>query len=220
MVEGSIPSSPTKIIRDSYFLLYDYYMKPILFVDFDGTLCHDRFWRSINKDNFDKIQSYLFDRNRPLVNEWMRGDHPSEHINQLISKQLDLPFEKLWGIFVADCKSMAVSDDVLNQIKDLRSGFHTILITDNMDCFSRFTVPVLRLDSFFDSIINSSENKIFKKDNDGEIFLQITQEYGSKIESSILLDDSASTCSLFSKIGGGAHLVTPENSLSYWLELV
>lgn len=38
-------------------------MKPILFIDFDGTLCHDRFWRNIDASGFEKIQNFLFGEN-------------------------------------------------------------------------------------------------------------------------------------------------------------
>lgn len=193
-------------------------MKPILFIDFDGTLCHDRFWRSIDAGSFEKIQNFLFGANKSMVNEWMRGIHSSEQINQLISKELNVPFEKVWNIFVADCENMNVPNDVLNRIENLKKDFHTILITDNMDCFTRFTVPALKLNSYFDSIINSFDNKKFKSDGDGEIFLQILNERGSKIEDSILMDNSKSACGTFSKLGGMTRFVTSEKPLAFWLE--
>ena len=193
-------------------------MKPILFIDFDGTLCHDRFWRSIDADSFEKIQNFLFGENKSIVNEWMRGIHSSEHINQLISKELNIPFENVWDIFVTDCENMNISSDVLNRIENLKKNFYTILITDNMDCFTRFTVPALKLNSFFDLIINSFDNKKFKNDNDGDIFLQIVKERGSKIEDSILMDNSKGACATFSELGGMTRFVTSDEPLAFWLE--
>lgn len=193
-------------------------MKPILFIDFDGTLCHDRFWQSIDKSSFDKIQNFLFRENKSIVKEWMLGLHSSENINQLISKKLNIPFDKIWNVFVTDCENMNISVDVLNQIKNLKKNFHVILITDNMDCLTRFTVPALKLDSYFDLIINSFDYRKFKSDNDGEIFLQILNECGSKIEDSILIDNSKDDCTTFSKLGGIARFVTSEKPLAFWLE--
>ena len=193
-------------------------MKPILFIDFDGTLCHDRFWRSIDADSFEKIQNFLFGENKSIVNEWMRGIHSSEHINQLISKELNIPFENVWDIFVTDCENMNISSDVLNRIENLKKNFYTILITDTMDCFTRFTVPALKLNSFFDLIINSFDNKKFKNDNDGDIFLQIVKERGSKIEDSILMDNSKGACATFSELGGMTRFVTSDEPLAFWLE--
>ena len=63
--------------------------------------------------------------NKQMVNEWMRYIHTSEHINQLISKELNIPFEKVWDIFVADCENINVSADVLNRIENLRKNYHT-----------------------------------------------------------------------------------------------
>ena len=193
-------------------------MKPTLFIDFDGTLCHDRFWRSIETSSFEKIQNFLFGANKSKVDEWIRGIHSSEEINQLISKELNVPFEKVWEIFVADCENMNIPAYVLNRIENLRKNYHTILITDNMDCFTRFTVPALKLNSYFDSIINSFDNKKFKSDNNGDIFLQVINGRGSKIEDSILMDNSKGACNTFSKLGGVTRFVTSEKPLAFWLE--
>ncbi len=193
-------------------------MKPILFIDFDGTLCHDRFWRSLDASSFEKIQNFLFGTNTLMVTEWMRGIYSSEEINQHISKELHIPFEKVWEIFVADCKNMNIPVDVLNRIKNLKLNYYTVLITDNMDCFTRFTVPAHSLNSYFDLIINSFDNKKFKSDNEGEIFLQVANELGAKIEESVLMDNSKDAYHTFSKLGGITRFVTLKKPLAFWLE--
>jgi len=116
-------------------------MKPILFIDFDGTLCHDRFWRNIDADSFEQIQNFLFSENKLVIQDWMKGVYSSEDINRLISKELNIPFEKIWKVFVEDCKNMTISSNTLNRIEKFRKDYTTVLITDNMDCFTRFTVP-------------------------------------------------------------------------------
>lgn len=193
-------------------------MKPILFIDFDGTLCHDRFWRNIDADSFERIQNFLFSENKSVINDWMKGIYSSEDINQLISKELNIPFDKIWKVFVEDCKNMTISSDTLNRIEKLRKDYETILITDNMDCFTRFTVPAQKLDSFFDSIVNSFENKKSKGHNEGEVFIQFTDRTNTKVEDCILIDNSKSACATFSKLGGKSYFVTSENTLDYWLE--
>ena len=47
--------------------------KPILFIDFDGTLCFDRYWRSLPQDMFSLVQQRLFGRDTTLAVEWMLG---------------------------------------------------------------------------------------------------------------------------------------------------
>ena len=138
-------------------------MKPILFIDFDGTLCHDKFWKSIDPSSFAQIQNFLFSGDKSVVRDWMKGDYSSEDINRLIANELNIPFEKIWKDFIYDCENMTISRDILKRIKKLRRNFETILITDNMDCFTRFTAPAKNLHLFFDRIVNSSENKKFKE---------------------------------------------------------
>jgi len=194
-------------------------MKPILFIDFDGTLCRDRFWRSFEQNNSEKIQT-AFRANKSKISDWMRGSYTSEEINNLISKETNIPFDNLWQVFVADCKSMRIDSEALNRIQNLRKYYHAILVTDNMDCFSRFTVPALNLDKYFDSIINSFNIKKRKDDNGGELFMQLANKFNSKIEYCILADDSKKTCGIFSKLGGESCLVRLEKPLSYWLEKI
>jgi len=126
--------------------------KPILFCDFDGVLCHDRYWRSVPADKLEAIQELLFLNDTSLVNDWMRGKHTSEEINQFISEKIDMPFNKLWDIFINDCKNMRVSLKALEKLHQLRSKYTVILITGNMDSFTRFTHPELMLDNYFVSI--------------------------------------------------------------------
>src|SRR3989339_486159 len=190
----------------------------ILFVDFDGTICHDRFWRSLDTSTFEKIQKILFGKNKSMINEWMRGIHSSEDINHFISKELNLSFEYLWGHFVNDCENMTVAQEVLYGIEKLKNDFHTVLITDNMDCFTRFTVPALKLNLYFDLIVNSCESKKFKCDNNGEIFVHLLNEYNSKIDRSILIDNSQVVCDIISQRGGNVCLVTIEKPALFWLK--
>lgn len=193
-------------------------MKPILFIDFDGTLCHDKFWRSVDADNFGKIQKFLFGQNKSIVRDWMSGIYSSEDINQLIAKELNITYENLWNVFVKDCKNMSISRDTLNRIENFRKNYATILITDNMDCFTRFTVPAQKLDLFFDLIVNSFENKKFKNHNDGENFSFLANGRGAKIDDCVLIDNSKTACNFFSKLGGKSYFVTPERTLDYWLK--
>jgi FMN phosphatase YigB (HAD superfamily) len=193
-------------------------MKPILFIDFDGTLCHDKFWRTIDSNCYEQIQDFLFSENKSIIQDWMKGFYSSEDINILISKMLNIPFEQTWEVFINDCKNMTISIDTLNQIKKFGKKFETILITDNMDCFTRFTVPAKKLNSFFDSIVNSFENKKLKAQNKGEVFIQLSSQRNTKIEDCILIDNSKIVCDLFSKLGGKSYLVTADAPLEFWLK--
>lgn len=156
-------------------------MKPILFIDFDGTLCYDKFWRGLPPALYQKVQIHLFESKKELVREWMLGKHTSEEVNQLLAEELGVDYDALWSVFVNDCNSMTVDPDILNKIQELRERYYAVLITDNMDSFVRFTVPTLGLARYFDAIVNSYETKAFKNDNNGQSFKNQIEGYHSFI---------------------------------------
>lgn len=193
-------------------------MKPILFIDFDGTLCFDRFWRNLKPEELKKVQHFLFTSNKEILRKWMLGEFTSEEVNLLVSESLSLDYTYLLDTFIKDCETMDVSKTTLKRVHSLRDTYTTILITDNMDCFSRFTVPSLNLQNYFDEIINSSDRRLSKNENDGQLFIDVTREHNSDLKKSMLLDNSLDTCTIFENLGGKSLFVTPEKPLSYWLE--
>jgi len=195
-----------------------FYMKPILFIDFDGTLCHDRFWKNLDARDLNKLQKFLFTKDSQLLKEWMRGRLSSERIVEICSKDLSIPYDYLWRIFVEECKTMKVPKESLDRISSLRLSFYTVLITDNMDSFSRFTAPSLNLNRYFDIIANSADSGILKLDNDGFIFKTISAKLQSPLSVSILFDDSLKTCELFATLGGKSNLVTKSKDLLFYLK--
>ncbi|MBU6231274.1 MAG: hypothetical protein KGI45_00275 [Patescibacteria group bacterium] len=166
-----------------------------------------------------KIQELLFS-DKQRVNDWMRNKYSSEDINRFLSEELGIDYEMLWNLFVSDCKTMKVDETDLKTIDSLRSKFIAVLMTDNMDCFERFTVPTLKLDEHFDLIESSHSRGNSKNDNEGKAYLDVIERIGSTIGSSVLIDDSPTTCGYFEKLGGRAFLVTNEKPLRYWLEKV
>jgi len=171
-----------------------------LFIDFDGTICIDRFWRS--SAVYEKIQQALFIDNAEKAADWMRGVYTAEEISQLVSDQTGIPYESLWSIFQKDCETMYVPADILQQIQILRNSFHVVLITGNMDSFTRFTLPALKLDRYFDAIVNSYDERQLKTDNAGETFLKYCQ---GSIADAILVEDSQKSVDTFRELGGTAH---------------
>lgn len=192
--------------------------KPILFCDFDGVLCHDRYWRSLPTDELEKIQSFLFGEDDALVVGWMRGNRTAEEVNQMLADQTGISYEKLWNVFVKDCESMHVSNEVLEKLDSLRSVYTVILVTSNMDSFSRFTEPATGLKRYFDHISNSFDEGILKTDNNGELYLRLVDKYQASIEDSVVFDDSKNVQKIFTGLGGTAYLVTKEQDLAFHLE--
>jgi phosphoserine phosphatase len=183
-----------------------------LFIDFDGTICADRFWR--NSPEYMKIQQSLFTENSQVAADWMRGIYTSEQINQLVSEQTGILYQILWDTFESDCKTMSVPVDILDIVLALQNDFYVVLITGNMDSFSRFTSPALQLELYFDEIVNSYDERQLKTDNGGETFLKYCQ---GDISNAILVEDSQKTIEVFRSLGGVAHQT---DSLEKTLEIL
>ena len=185
-----------------------------LFIDFDGTICHDKFWRGLDDASSMLVQKTVF-INNSLAVEWMCGKHTFEEINQFVSQETDIEYKMLWDVLVNDCKTMAVDHELLKQIDQLRQKFHIVLITGNMDCFDRFTVPSLRLHDHFDVIVNSFNEGQLKYDRNGETFLKYIV---GNFDDAILIENSTAACNVFRKLGGMALQVTETVSAHHYIK--
>lgn len=192
--------------------------KPILLIDFDGTLCHDRFWRSLDVKHFDQIQELIFNQNFEYIDEWMRGKKTAEEVNLFVADKLNIPYEHLWSLFVEDCKTLYIDKKDLELIDGLREKYIVVLMTNNMDTLMRFTVPALNLDVHFDLIVSSADRGILKHDENGKLFTDIIQELNGNIKDTILIDNSRKVCDLFEALGGKPLYVDKEKNLTYWLK--
>lgn len=181
-----------------------------LFIDFDGTLCHDRFWQSLPAEDLYKVQTKLFQENFLMVIDWMLGKYSSEEVNRFIATETSLSYNKLWSAFLHDCSNMHIESGVLDLVSDLRSEYYTVLITDNMDSFDRFTVPALNLTKYFDTIVNSYNEGAIKRDHHGLLF---TKYINGDISQSILLENNLDNCELFRKLGGISLYVSAQKNL-------
>lgn len=153
-----------------------------------------------------------------MVHDWMRGTYRAEDINRYLAEKLNVPYEELWNIFVKDCQTMHVDQAVLSRLAALRNDFWTVLITGNMDSFSRFTVPALGLERYFDRISNSYYETKHKTDDNGALFAEYCQTFAAPIRSSILIDDSPYVCQIFVALGGTAWPITSEKDILYYLD--
>lgn len=192
--------------------------KPLIFIDFDGTICFDKYWRSLPTEKFNSIQDFLFGEDKTLLNDWMRGVYSAEEINKLVSEKIGIPYNELWDLFVNDCKSMNISKQVLEKINSLRNKYIVILVTGNMDSFTRFTIPALELDKYFDHINNSFFDGKLKTDEKGQVFTEYAKAFGVNLKECLFIDNSPKACALFEELGGKAFLITPEYDVMYYLE--
>lgn len=187
--------------------------KKVVFIDWDGTLCFDRLWKSLrDKETGDleftkAVDEIFFGTDKKLVKDWMYDLMDSERANRILSEKTGKNFDELWNVFVEDCRQMSFDPHLRQKVLDLRKFAEVVLVTGNMDCFSRFTVPSLGLDQVFDRILNSSEMGFLKTEQDGETFLSFLRPLGLSIKDAYLVEDSEKTCRYFENLGGRSFLV-------------
>lgn len=203
----------------------------LVFIDWDGTLSSGRLWSSIRDESSEhyptgkRIEKFLFQtkRGKAYLRRWMKGKVSSEDVNLFLSEKYNIEYEWLWETFKKDCAQMPVYEESLNAILELRRHSYVTLITGNMDCFSRFTKSSLKLDNYFDEIVNSSDVGVLKTEHRGREFKRLANKYDVPIENSFLIDDSKHVCDVFSSLGGKACKVSTRddtrNELSTLMQL-
>ena len=188
--------------------------KQNIFVDFDGTICFDYFWRSAPKEIKKVIDKFLFQDNTYLLEDWMRGKKSSEDINQIISDKCNLNCSTIWDYFVTDCENMFISEDILRALSACKKNNVLILITDNMDCFNRFTKNKLKLSDYFHYVFNSCDYGCLKDDPPQRgLFKKIIDLQGFNIQKSVLLDNSQKNFDIFNHLGGSSFLIKDKHDI-------
>lgn len=167
----------------------------IVFLDWYGTLSVSRFWGHLEDRITSKIESSLFGNLKPIIDPWMRGKHKSEDIIKELSDDTSLPYQMLLSEFIKSCENMKfVSEDIEGLVRKLRKkGTRVVIATDNMDSFTRWTIPAMNLQNIFDGILNSHDLKALKRDFDENgktlFFGKFLKDFGVKHGESIIIDD-------------------------------
>ncbi len=111
-----------------------------------------------------------------------------------------------------------VSEDVLPQLCILRSrGVWVGIATGNMDSFTRWTVPALRLDRHDDVILNSAELGVMKgdrrQDGSSEFFSDFLHVRGFTTGTTVILDDSQDIAGVAEESGMTFRNITSEHTV-------
>lgn len=178
----------------------------IVFIDWYQTLSFDLFWQNVKKKNpsaFECIQTNIF-HDAERSRQWMAGHHSSEDICQYASRCSGISADDLFSDLQNSCANQKIHPSAIETIKELRNTHHIFIVTDNMDCFSRFTVPALEMATWTDGIANSSDIKRFKNDLNGQTFRDLADSLDIPMTDTICIDDNLSTCDLIRSLGGTA----------------
>ena len=120
-------------------------------------------------------------------------------------------------MLIKNSQELKVSKITLSKINELRNQYICILITNNMDTFSQFTVPSLKLNKYFDLIVNSHNTKLLKNDFNGLIFKQLVKKYHTNFNQCFVIDNSEKVCNLFTQLGGRSLHISENRDIDYYL---
>lgn len=184
-----------------------------IFLDWNGTLSDSIFWDHLkNSDDEGKRllkiwETSLFSNNKDFINKWMRGKYTTEEVLEIVSKDTKTEYKKLLKEFVKGCESMELSSpQIIPLISKLqKKGTKIVIATNNMDCFTRWTVPTMKLNTVFDEIINSSDQKALKKDLDSNgnslFFKDFFERNKIYMKDCVFIDDSIDHDNTISNMG-------------------
>ncbi|MFA5634009.1 MAG: HAD family hydrolase [Candidatus Dojkabacteria bacterium] len=185
----------------------------VIFLDWNGTLSDSFFWEHMRiSDDSEVLALYnlwdiaLFNKPKKYIEDWMRGRFSTEKVLKEIASKTSTEYEKLLREFVKGCESMEfVSDEIPSLVEVLKGdGYCVVIATNNMDCFTRWTVPFMQLDKLFDEVLNSYNLKGLKHDiKKGEslFFKKFFEKYDFKPQECIFLDDSVDKGGYIASLG-------------------
>lgn len=183
-----------------------------VFFDWNKTLSNSLFWEQLGNPEHKRhswnadISTYLFEENRYLISEWMKGLVDSHGIVEKISFQYGYSPEILLEDLTESCRNMKfVSDEVLPLVQKLREkGMKCVIATDNMDTFMEYTVPAMDLKKHFDGFLVSSEKGLFKFDTEGDsipFFEKYLKENNLDYGEVVLIDDCIDKSGTYERLG-------------------
>lgn len=198
---------------------------PTICIDWYNTLSTSRFFEQLEDPHHPRhhlspvIQSVLFGELKDYINPWMRGALLSEDVIEMMADKMHAEVALIQQEFVESCAAMQIIDPhVLELISELRRVGHIVAIaTDNMDSFTRWTVPALGLSLYFDYIFNSHVLGVLKGDQDLEgnsIFFSLVREEVPADSQIILIDDTSDRNGVFAKSEVALLTVTTEQTLA------
>ncbi|MGC4190199.1 MAG: HAD family hydrolase [Thermomicrobiales bacterium] len=204
----------------------------LILLDWYRTLSHSLFWEPwtesddvILRDVAGRMATALFGGDwRALHRRWMYGEVAAEAVVDAVARAAGVdPALAMRGL-IGSCEGMVpASPDILPRVEWLRAhGIRVGIATDNMDTFTRWTVPALDLGRWFEPILNSADLGALKGDaldaaGHSPFFGTLLGELASDTLV-YLVDDSAPTAPVAEAAGITFCHVTPERDAAAWLD--
>ncbi|MEI7741737.1 MAG: hypothetical protein WCJ29_04490 [bacterium] len=182
--------------------------KPLILIDWYRTLSEHKFWENhVSESALGIIQSEL-KNNLVFLNDWMRAKTSSEDVCEILSAETQLSSKELFSALQKSCEDISLSTAMVSALSEVSRKADLVLVSDNMDCFERWTLPNLKKLGVFSGFYLSSAIKRLKNDNGGLTLAEACRAYNINPQEASLIDDSKPTRDIFESLGGRAHEVS------------
>lgn len=201
----------------------------VILLDWHQTLSVSRFWGPwLDSDDPSRrevavrMAESLFGEPSSQLDPWCRGALSAEQVVHTVAVQAGLdPLLVMEGL-EASCRGMQLlSDKTLPKVDVLRGrGVRVRIATDNMDTFSRWTVPAMGLSRWFDPAdLGAVKNAPLDDRGRHPFFSDLLDglEPGARV---YLVDDGHATASAVEPLGITFCHVTPDCDVVAWLDLL
>lgn len=185
-------------------------IKAVIF-DFDGVLCHDRFYKETLLPEYQELYNWIQDNifsNKDLMHQWLRNEISTKNINALIAKSTGHEEEFLNDLLLKSLQEMRLDEKMFNLAKSLKEVHNKeiAIITDNMDVFSTVIAKQHKLNEIFDAVVNSADYGYLKTEQNGKLFDKVLEGLNEKIGDCLLIDDLPRKIEFFKEKGGQGFL--------------
>ncbi len=145
-----------------------------IFIDWYKTLSNSLYFSQLhdtshpNNKHLQTIENSMFVKHGEKLKPWMRGAFTTEEMIEIVSIDTGIDYQTLLSDFINSTKEMTLAEpEIIDVVKNIRKqGIIVGLATDNMDSFSRWTMPALKLNKFFDHVLDSYKLGTLKSDAD------------------------------------------------------
>jgi len=188
----------------------------VLFVDFHGVLSTAPLWYSIRSNarhpfraRLEPKAAELFGQRWQTVNDWMRGRHTAAEIVELLDIEQPQSARRDFFLrrFYHDCRTMPLSEPLVEALRSAVATWNVVIATDNMDCMASMARQRRDIRSFSDDLISSSEVGVLKAEDPAGFFGAWLDRHGLTFANAVLLDDGKANCRAFEEAGGTSRYV-------------
>jgi len=201
--------------------------KQVVFVDWQGVLSNDVFWKSILTSRRHPVRHQLenklgdiFNIDRNISHDWMRGRRSSADIISAMRITLPSHFghDYLHRQLIADLIRTEINSELVELLKLYLSKAFIVVATDNMDCTANIFEDLRKRAyrhggsadtlatwaSLCDDIVCSSDVGKLKSEDPETFFGSWLSAYRLTFADALLIDDRAVNCEAFVSAGGSA----------------